>query len=55
MTLTGQDGETACWQADNHWLNMSVICEAGKTDNEDIKTINSATKEFCKYTFDEYY
>jgi len=34
---------------------MSLICVAGETDNEEIKTINSATKESCKYTVDEYY
>jgi hypothetical protein len=33
---------------------MSLICVAGETDNGHIETINSATKEGCKYTFDEY-
>jgi hypothetical protein len=31
---------------------MSLISVAGETDNEEIKTINSATKELY---FDEYY
>ena len=55
MTLTEQDGESACWQADNHWLNTSLICVAGETDNEETEPINSATKESRKYTFDMYY
>jgi len=55
MTFKEQDGQSACWQADNHWLNVSLICVAGGTDNVEIKTINSATKECCKYTADEYY
>jgi hypothetical protein len=34
---------------------MSPVCVAGETDNEEMKAINSATKECCKNTFDEYY
>lgn len=55
MTFTEQDGKTACWEAVNHWLNMSLIFVAGDTDNEEIETINSTKKEDCKHTFDEYY